>query len=1497
MLSEFPEIGRPGADESSMGDVELLYQSERTQVSRADGVVRKQLSGPDAARRLRHERAVLERLAGVDGVAQLADGDDRAITLHDTGGSSLATAGRLPLNRLLRLAPALASAVAAMHACGVTHRDINPANIVIVGDRPTLIDFDLATTFAEDRPGFTHQSEITGTLAYLAPEQTGRTGRPVDQRADLYGLGATLYELATGAPPFGTGDALRLTHDHLARVPEPPAGVPTALSDIVLRLLEKEPDRRYQSASGLAYDLARLRDGEPVRLGERDFPRRLASPSRLVGRAAEVAALTKAFARGGRVLVSGAPGVGKTRLIDELRPVVTAAGGWFVTGKFDQHRQDEETDAVRQAMRAFGRLLLAEPEAKLALLRTHLKRVLGPHAGLIAAVVPEFAALLGVEPEAPTGDPLKAQAQLTQVGLDLLRALVTPDRPVLMFIDDIQWAAPTPIGFIDAVVTDPGLHGLLLVAAYRESEVDAAHPLTAIMARWQRLGVAPTHLRLANLPCGALGTLLADMLRLPPDAAAELAAEIEPRTGGNPFDTVELVNALRRDGALVLGDAGWRWDAASLRRYVGHGDVVDLLAARIDGLPPATRQLLEIMGCLGGDVDLALLGIASGLTEEALDAGLRPALEDGLLVTDQGVRFAHDRVQQAAFGRVEDAVRLAIARRLASQPGLAPVAAAQYSPVVHLVEPAERRRVAELFRAAAAHARLLSNHATVERFLVAAEDLTGRDVGLATERHTALYSLGRLDDADALFDWIAGQATAVQISSLTNRNRPRDAVDLGVDLLHDLGLRPPGPDELGPVIEQGLQNLYGWVATSNASHDIHRPEVDDPRVLAIAKVGNRLMPPAFFCDQAVMTWLTFECVRIWADHGPAAALVGPISHVAFVASAITGDYRIGHQALRRLLDVGEARGYEPETSQARFLYALGSGHWFEPLEDNIGDARRAHEGLVHGGDLHNACYTYFVTVSHLMECAPTLDDVIAEVDAAVAFCARTGNEHATAVLRAYRDLALLLRGDDVDQVDPAALAETNPIAAANIRATQALGALLVGDEAALAEHVTAALPLLPAVHATAVTMLLHLLNALATGAEASREFVAARAADARSNFGHLLHLLDAGSGGPSAARAYDQALREAATRPRPWQQAYIAERAGRFHLGAGLEHTGRLLLAEARRHYEAWGATAKVRLLDAAYPGLAVNTGRVDLRRSVSISSDAIDLLGVLHASQALSSETHLDRLRGRVADVLGSLTGATTVHVLLWDDETRRWFLPDDPALALDEAGGRIPLSAFRYAERSREPLVVGDATQDDRFARDPYFAGLDRCSLLVLPILNRGALQAILVLDNRLSRNAFATDRLDGVQLIAGQLAVSFDNALVYASLERKVAERTEALAEANRRLEVLSVTDALTGLANRRRLTETLEAEWRQALRPKLSVALAMVDIDHFKQYNDHYGHPAGDECLRRVAEVLRQHVRDSDLVARYGGEEFSIVLPSIDIVRAVAASRMRAPNAAT
>ena len=569
----------PGQDPPGRADI--VHQTDRTRVTRLFlpecTVIRKEPLGPDAERRVRHETAMLERLRGAEGIAQLAPAPRYAgsVVLADAGGASLAgVATPLAADELTGLAVRLARAVAGMHRARVMHRDITPSNIVISrGGIPCLVDFALATSLAEIRPGFTHHAEITGTLAYLAPEATGRTARPVDQRADLYALGAVLYELATGGPPFGTGDPLRLTHDLLARVPVPPIqvnpAVPGLLSDIIMHLLEKEPDHRYQTADGLLHDLEQLlaAQGRPaagaLRVGERDVPLRLLPPSRLAAREVEVAALAAAFeeALAGRcrgVLVGGAPGVGKTALADELRPVVTGRDGWFVAGKFDPYRRDLEFDAVNQAFRAQGRLLLAEPDEELAEVRERILGGVGPNAGLLAATVPEFAALLGVPPDA--GDPLTAQVRAQRTAMAVLRAVASPKRPVVVFIDDLQWAGRTPLGFVDLVLSEEPVEGLLLVGAYREEEVDASHPLAALVSRWrQQAGLQQVHLE--NLPVSGSVAMIAEILHADRATAA----------GGSRSDSAAYVRQSVRDGGVAQRVAPRRRTGRDGRRRVAVG--------------------------------------------------------------------------------------------------------------------------------------------------------------------------------------------------------------------------------------------------------------------------------------------------------------------------------------------------------------------------------------------------------------------------------------------------------------------------------------------------------------------------------------------------------------------------------------------------------------------------------------------------------------------------------------------------------------------------------------------------------------------------------------------------------------------------------------------------------------------------------------------------------------------------------------------------------------
>jgi diguanylate cyclase (GGDEF)-like protein len=1573
-----------------------LFINDRTRVCRVrspDGsvVVRKEALGPNAAARARHESTILQRLVGVRGIPQpTADSDREAcvVITHDVGGRALAdllSADGCPdPAELPHVALRLATILAAVHGAGVIHRDVNPTNIVssAVDGELVLIDFDLATTFAETRPAFTHHREIVGRLPYLAPEQTGRTALSVDHRADLYGLGASLYELATGRPPFGDGDPLQLIRDILTAVAAPLVEVVPAigrsLSDIVARLLEKEPGRRYQSAEGLANDLRQLCSApdQPLTLGERDFPIRLVAPSTLVGRDHEIGVLRDALDHAADigshgVLVAGSAGVGKSALIAQLRSMVTARRGWFVGGKFEQYRHDAATDAVVQALGGIGRLLLAESESDLSAWRIRIRARLGANAALVTAALPEFAALFGAEHQARAADPAQDDVRLRHAALDLLRAVASPERPIVLVLDDLQWASQSAMGFIDALQSDVELRGLLFVGAYRDHEVDAAHPLSAMISRWQRLDVAPTLLALQNLAPAGQGSLLAEMLRLPAAEARALAEVIAERSGGNPYDTVELVNALRRDGALTLDETGWRWDPPTLRRHVGSGDVIDLLTQRIDRLPPDTRYALRMLACVGSDVPLDLFATAIGrLPAEALHQ-LVPALEDGLLVMEQVnggdaspvVRFRHDRVHQAAhadsdgnrLGVPDDdrvarsRARLEIARRLAGARRFGAEAAEQYLAALPLVgDVEERRSVAELFESSAAAAAALSNHETAERYLSAAISLLSDDADpgnamldrLQVAWHSSLYSIGRLDQADAVYRVIEGRCAdplalvgpaCVQMSSLTNRVRAQEAIALGFTVLSVLGFAVPGADARART-SQGVDAMYDWINTVTVDDDLNRPAMTDPVAVAASQVINKMTSPAFFCDEVALHWLVTEGQRLWARHGPSAPLAPTIAHACHTTVEFRDDYATGVRIIRHVLAVSEAGGDELNTAHARFLYAVTGAHWFGPVEEDIAQARLAREGLVRGGNLQHACFSFLPSLSGLLDSGPSLDALHADAVTALAFAARTGNQTAAGRFVIYRQFARTMRrpngrpGDFDDELFNATthLADhgANRMSVAFLHIHWGLAAALFGDTQRLIQESAAAMSQLSAIGGVYPTVLAYLLRAMALaqlarstdrdartnaleGLDECHGWLTRRAVDAPENFRHLAQLVEAERAWATddfqgACRAFDSALSNVQVHRRPWHAALVAERAALFHLEYGLEHRGHSLLVDARAHYHRWGATRKVVELERTFPFLgsldrsaaAVASGEAAAPHSANMFSDAIDMLAILRASQSLSSETSLDRLHASVVEQVRALTGATAVRFLLHDDDAGGWIIPTtgrdgEPTVALEVAAadGLLSRTAFHYVERTGQPLLVADATRDDRFARDPYLSGMDRCSLMVVPVAAQGVVRAMLMLENRLNSGAFSADRLDAVMLIGGQLAVSVSNAMLYRSLENRVADRTRALQAANERLKELTLMDPLTELANRRRFADVLGAAWHSARERHTSMAVVMIDIDHFKLYNDRYGHPAGDACLRKVSAIVASTVRQgTDLVCRYGGEEFAIILPEADRQRA-------------
>jgi GAF domain-containing protein/HPt (histidine-containing phosphotransfer) domain-containing protein len=1476
------DAAQPTSPTSTRGEADpVLYQNDHARVTRRqlpDGrsVVVKQAIGTRAIRRLNHEVGMLKRLAAVDGVAHLAgvDGtvdlagagsEPNTLVLDDAGGVALsvylAASNTLTPLQAAGFGRAVASVLAGVHKAGVIHKDICPANLLIdpMSQQPTLIDFNIAALLSEQvAEAAADDGGIAGTLSYMSPEQTGRTGRAPDQRSDLYSLGITLYELTAGRKPFESQDLLELVHDHLVRVPEAPAAVnpqvPQVLSDIVMRLLEKEPGRRYQSADGLAQDLELVVEGlqagrlESFALGRFDYGTRLKVPARLVGRDAEIALLRQAYGRAVAgsspfVLMSGEAGSGKSSLVDELRPIVAPQRGWFVPVRFTPDRQGT-AGTGQDSLEALGRQLLAQPEDQLALYRARLLKGLEGHMGIGATLLPEFQMLLGAH-EAVELKPEEVLDRTVQTTLALLRSVAAPERPLVLVYDDLQWVPDLSLRALDhAFATDETIPGLMVVCAWRSEEVVAGHPVHAVLDGWKQMkNNTPVELAVAPLAPAAAAEFVGTVLRLQPADATPLARALGLRAHGNPARTIGLLNALRDDGLLVARTGHWDWNADALRRYVGQSSPAEL-AQRIAGLPADTVELLQSLACLGAETADTVATLATGLAAKAFAQRAAPALDEGLLAAatgdTAGLRFPTQAVRQAALASLAGEARaerhLALAHRIAGakSPALDALLAEQYLPAAGLLaDEAERRRVVDLFEAAIQRTRL-TQVAVAERYIAAAFDVLKPVAGpadadrlfqLKFEHHRAMFEQGRLEEGDAVYEQLVALAptpthlpepTRVQIYALMNRRRMADAVSLGVGLMNRLEL--PKPDDVRPALGEGIKRVTIWYRGEGKQDDLTREEITDPRVVALTKVVPETSNPAYFVDPALWAWLALEAHRLWLDHGPSPRLMSSLGSLPMLMVGAPQDYRGAYLIGRHVLNVGETRGYEPSTSFTRCIFGISAAHWVDPIETVVDNVfRRARADLTRLGDESFVSYTY-VAADLLMDCAPTLDAPAREVDDGLAFAARSNNKEFEMRYQPRRQFIRSLRGqaapaggftgEGFDEAAYAAAIDPTSPTATTYHLFRALSAAIFGDIATLTKHAAHALPLTARTPGYYITALARVLQGLAL-AEKARALPAAerppviaeldaclawlttRAADAPENFLHLQRWLEAERAWASdtvwaAGMAFDVAVQEAALHDRPWHRALILERAGLFHLAHGMEEGARPLMLQACDLYDAWGAAGKTRELRRAHPFLRAGSKQDGAPRSTVVDTEMVDMMAVLRASQALSSETSLTRLTAQVGKVLGAITGATGVQLIVKaDDGSGGWLMArslggDAAPVTVEEAGSQaeIPLSVFRYAERRAEVLVVDDVTRDDRFSTDPYAEKHAQCSLLMAPILKQGQLNAMLVLENTQRRNAFRGDRLDSVNMIAGQLSVSLDNALLYASLEKRVAERTAQL-----------------------------------------------------------------------------------------------------------------------
>jgi len=1258
--------------------------------------------------------------------------------------------------------------------------------------------FGIASRLPREHQAPAPPEVIAGTLAYMAPEQTGRMNRSVDSRSDLYALGVTFYEMLTGTLPFTAADPIEWVHCHIARQPTPPSerakGIPGPLSAIVMKLLAKTAEERYQTAAGVAADLRRCQAEweahgriDPFRLGTQDASDRLLIPERLYGREREIDTLLAVFdrvvAKGTPelMLVSGYSGIGKSSVVHELHKVLVPPRGLFASGKFDQYKRDIPYATLAQAFQSLVRPLLGQSEAELGRWRDALREALGPNGQLIVNLVPELELVIGAQPPVPDLPPRDAQNRFQMVFRRFLGVFARQEHPLALFLDDLQWLDTATLDLLEHLITHSEVRHLLLVGAYRDNEVGPAHPLLRTLEAIRKADARVHEIVLAPLRLDDVGQIVADALHCEPERARPLAQLVHDKTGGNPFFAIQFFTALAEEGLLAFDPVAlaWQWNIDRIRQ-------------------------------------------------------------------DSAYKFLHDRIQQAAYTLIPEEhraeVHLRIGRVLRSSmtadelaEHLFDVANQLNRGAALLVDRDEKAQVATINLRAGRKAKASAAYASACVYFAAGMALLDeRDWGsqheltfnLWLERAECEFLTGNFDTAEQLIgvllqrgaskvDQAAAYHLKVQLHVVKGENP--QAVDSALTCLRLFGIDIPAHptrEQVQAEYETVWRNLKGRLIESL----IDLPLMTDPELQAAMRLLSVLAAPAYFTDFHLFCLHLCRMVNLSMQHG----ICGPSAHAygyfGFILGPVFHRYREGYRFARLACDLVEKHGFIDYRAKIHFVAGIVAV-WTQPIVTAIEFNRAAFRAATETGDLTYVCYSTCRSVTDLLLRNDPLDAVWRESERGLDFVRKARFRDAADIIVSQQRFIATMQGRTASfstfsdaQFDESAFeaqltGDRMPTMICwywihKLKARFLSGdyaeALAAADKAKVLLSASAAhIQLLDYFYYTALTVAARYEKASADKQNEWRDLLTAHREQLREwadnyppTFADKHALVSAEIARLEgreldAMRLYEQAIQLAREHGFVQNEGLAQEVAARFYAARGFETIANAYLRNARYCYLRWGALGKVRQLEQSHPQLREDPTKPPATAMFGAPVEQLDLGSVVKASQAVSGEIVLDRLIETLMTLALEHAGAERGLLILLRADTLRIeaeartdrktvvvTLRREPVTPAE-----LPDSLLHTVIRTQESVILDDASAQNPFSADEYIRQKRARSVLCMPLVKQTKLIGVLYLENNLTPHVFTPARLSVLKLLASQAAISLENARLYSELRQENSERKRA------------------------------------------------------------------------------------------------------------------------